>query len=209
LGSLFDEAESVDSEQVQSGADADSVGETVDPSAHVGDEDLIAPADLSLDLTDAESGGEPEPPVDILAPSVADAVPEPPAARFPGVERMVAPRVDFDDGFGARHSIRYDASSGQLVAYCGIHGRSCRKQRTTSASRTPGSGRPLGWLAAWLLAGHRSASRDEHFYDVDHTLASRVAGRALVAASDGGDVLAVFEAPRLDIDPEEPLEFQA
>jgi hypothetical protein len=60
-----------------------------------------------------------------------------------------------------------------------------------------------------LLAGHRSASRDKHFYDVDHTLASRVAGRALVAASDGGDVLAVFEAPRLDIDPEEPLEFQA
>ena len=108
---------------------------------------------------------------------------------------MVAPRVDFDDGFGARHSIRYDASSGQLVAYCGIHGRSCRKQRTTNASRKAGSGRPLGWLAAWLLAGHRSASR--------------VAGRALVAASDGGDVLAVFEAPRLDIDPEEPLEFQA
>ena len=209
LGSLFDEAESVDSEQVQSGADVDSVGETVDPSAHVGDEDVIAPADFSFDLTDAESGGEPEPPVDILAPSAADAVPEPPAARFPGVERMAAPRVDFGDGFGARHSIRYDASSGQLVAYCGIHGRSCRKQRTTNASRKPGSGRPLGWLAAWLLAGHQSASRDEHFYDVDHTLASRVAGRALVAASDGGDVLAVFEAPRLDIDPEEPLEFQA
>ena len=38
-----------------------------------------------------------------------------------------------------------------MCAYCAVHGEACRRTRAAYAGPKPGQGRPLGYLAAWLL----------------------------------------------------------
>jgi hypothetical protein len=119
------------------------------------------------------------------APAPSDSQGE--LARFPAMRVLV--------DVAAGHSLRYDIHSGQLIAYCGLHGAKCRLQRTTKSSAKAGSGRPIGFLVAWLGAAVNHSSRDEHFADREFSHEDRSIARDAFADIPGSPALLALESP--------------
>jgi hypothetical protein len=78
--------------------------------------------------------------------------------------------------------------------------RFCRKTRTSIAGKRQGSGKPLGFLTAWLLAqGFQTCSYD-HVHFTFPTLAERQAARALLRTVAGSAAVFAEEQPSTDPD---------
>lgn len=105
--------------------------------------------------------------------------------------------------------LTWDLEHGSIVwygrkcdfyAYCDDprHGgrKTCRKVRTSLAGHKPGQGRPLGYLAGWLLLHDAAPDRSAHFNHQKPTLEQRKAGRELLRASAEGRALLEQEAPK-------------
>lgn len=101
------------------------------------------------------------PPVDVPM-HVADPAPVDVAVAA-AVDVVAAPGAPVDRGMGEEIGVpggylRYYKKGNMIVAHCIRHGdRDCRLTRTCNASTAKGragQGRPLGLMAAWLLAAH-------------------------------------------------------
>ena len=151
-----------------------------------------------------EMAAPPSPLVPPPAPAAeAAAIPAPRAPGFHDGPRLAMPRVDWADG-GAMHSIRYNAIDGDMIAYCGHHGQMCRRTKTCKAGRKFGSGRPVGFLVAWLKA--HAADKASHCVaqPCDFIFEDRSAARAEFAALPGAQLLLNFERPPFDGEGDEP-----
>lgn len=132
----------------------------------------------------------------------------PPAA---GVRMQWGPRghgeatVEFPCG-----KITYWSSKGVFEAICRnpAHGK-CVLTRSAKARRNTEQrgGRPLGFLAAWLLKAEQAADKTEHWSQefMHSSLEDRVAGRTYIAVSDNGEDLLSKERAPVPNEPEEPL----
>lgn len=110
------------------------------------------------------------------------------------------------------HRISFYLARQEFYAVCGrgCHGKLCRKVRTSRGSQDThksAQGRPLGFLAAWLLGGASEAvdTADAHKWGVACTREERVAARARLAACPGAEGLMSYERARRDGEPEEPI----
>ena len=122
---------------------------------------LQHPTSLSLALATDEASMEPGmDPVGVAVqsgdgPRVLMPVPRP--GRRPGLPqegKLPHMRLDLTDAFGNACSLRYDHVDHAFIAYCGKHKDArCTATRTLNAGKRPGSGRPLGFVVAWLLCG--------------------------------------------------------
>lgn len=80
---------------------------------------------------------------------------------------------------------------GDFVAECKVPGHNrCTKTRKGQGASKMGptlTGRPLGFLSAWLLTGHIHSDRFEHYDDLATTFTheSRLSHRADLAAFEG------------------------
>ena len=73
---------------------------------------------------------------------------------------------------------KYNQSLGNCFAQCPLH-EGCVKSRTCRQGPRLGSGKPLGYLAAWALSASRFHSKEGHMrHRPSH--AERVEGRALL-----------------------------
>lgn len=111
----------------------------------------------------------------------------------------------FEDG-----AIRYlGDSKAALCAYCPVHGFRCRKTRTVNAGNRRGQGRPLGYLAAWLMHARRFPDQTAHaMRDASFTLAERQEARARLHGTVGTASLFHKERPRAVDEASEPESFQ-
>ena len=116
--------------------------------------------------------------------------------------------------------IRYYDKFKNFTAECRCVGHvKCIKTRTSTqaaamaTSKHPSvnmqaKGRPLGYLAAWLLDGSPHSSKAEHWLDVNEILATaydkRTAARTIIAASPQGRELLQYERPLRDHEANEP-----
>jgi hypothetical protein len=127
--------------------------------------------------------GEPPEPIPELPP--APPPPEPPDGlglpRSSGSGRDARTPIELVLEFPPYGEIRYNAKFCHMVAHCNVagHGKTCKKQRTTTAAKNhdlsvDGQGRPLGLLSAWLKDGRNHVSQFEH---------SRFSAPALILAS--------------------------
>ena len=106
--------------------------------------------------------------------------------------------------------ITYYAKGRRFVAHCTEterHGKLCRKQKFAYRSAsTPGQGRPLGYLMAWL----ENSNFDTHRAHIDETvytpLEIRAAARQRLHDTPGSEVLFACEAVRLDGESDEPID---
>ena len=104
-------------------------------------------------------------------------------------------------------------TSGYFDAVCSRpgHGPSCKMSRRGALLATESgpttTGRPLGFLMAWLMAGasaeDKAAHRAQHQFDVP--LSVRIDARVALMEIEGGPALAERERPRRDDEPVEPL----
>eukprot|EP00971_Amphidinium_carterae_P327595 6459024-Amphidinium_carterae.4 len=167
---------------------------------------LVATLDLYEEQDVAEQQGE-----HAREPEVVPPVPETQHERIPrSGPAMVAsgPRmhaeacVRFDFG-----KVSYHESKGSFEAVCTYPGhKQCVLTRTSKGRLTKNgktvSGRPVGFLAAWLLSADKYESKQEHWNKdawqehLDH--ATRKAARDQVKGLAGGDELLAME--RQDID---------
>lgn len=107
-------------------------------------------------------------------------------------------------------SIGYYVSKSAFEAVCDnpAHGR-CVATRTSSGRATgedgfPRSGRPLGFLAAWLQAGQGVGSKAEHWQLFDQPHSERVRLRSEFSTSGAFQTLLAHERARAEGEPEEP-----
>ena len=125
------------------------------------------------------------------------------------------PHVSLDVPGGA---ITWYMSSNLCYAYCDHedHGgrNACRKVRTMNPGRKMGQGKPLGFLLAWLWAGHepecRAAgihSRETHFSHCP-SLEQRAGARVYLQGLPAGIVLLQKEGGNPNGDLPEPVEFR-
>ena len=178
-----------------------------------------------VDLMVVAEAPEVDPELAVEAPAVPDGAPELPAVpdgapELPAIaggglapQGVGAADVSVDFGFG---NIRFYFSRLELVAQCAnpLHGIRCRLSRSVQGSGTAwrhGQGRPLGLMAAWLLAGQDDQLAIPTHADHVKTrtwpkpsLEDRVAARAAIAAHPAGAALIAAERPRRPGEPEEP-----
>ena len=125
------------------------------------------------------------------------------ACRYPVAGDAVA-SVDFFGG-----TIKYYAK-GDFVAYCAVHSDSAAKvacvlTRTARAGKKAAQGRPLGLLAAWIMAADEHDCKPEHckrcnFPPYD----DRCFARTALSAVTGADELFAYERPPREGEDEEP-----
>lgn len=146
----------------------------------------------------------------VAAPLVAQPPPPPPPlvplAR--GSRSRGEATVNFPMG-----RITFYESKGVFEAVCRnpLHGkcvltRTSRCRAGTEGSETPLGGRPLGFLAAWLLKAE-VGSKAEHWEPerMHNTLEERQAGRQVIRDAENGEALFAKERARGATEPEEPV----
>ena len=112
-------------------------------------------------------------------------------------------RLDFTDVFGNACSLRYDHVDHAFIAYCGKHKDArCTATRTLNAGKRPGSGRPLGFLVAWLLCGGDHSTKEQHIEMPVPSKMLRRAARNYLKAQPASPALFALEAPQEDEDNE-------
>ena len=99
-----------------------------------------------------------------------------------------------------------------LFAYCGVHGRNCRKTKTSNPGTKSGQGRPIGFLAAWLLRAseegcgvrdaHRDCANEQEFGSEE-----RSAGGHMFAGFPGSRIFLDLECPGAQEGEGEPPDF--
>ena len=195
-------------------AEADILHEEAGPTVDA--EDEIAVAELievvigvAPPAVPMGTKGDEEPPLPPPAgpPELVPALPEP--AADPAPPEMLAAlgpggaagnvRVDVEFG-----KITWYSYSGDFVAVCNCPVK-CRKHRTSKRrAGKAGSGRPLGFLMAWLEV----CCPVRNAYPVDEpTLEDREAGRASLMTCHGAEELFIRERLQEDGEAEEPLVF--
>ena len=170
----------------------DGRGDAVDPAASASGHSIGS--ELG-DITDVGSGDE--------APLVVPAAPLPPPLDVAPLEApLVAAgkvphmRVDFVDERGNAFSLRYDHVDNGFIGYCGAHaGAKCTSTRTANSGRKRGSGRPLGFMMAWMLSAHTFESKAEHKAAAVPSLEARKAARAFLRGIAGSAPMFEMEAP--------------
>ena len=200
-----------ESEDELAGAQPDG-GET-DMEEEEDADSVAAAAELFADMEEGDAtvavrpaaGGEPAAaaaraaaPAPSPAPADAAEAPEPPPAPAAPVARRARAgregpfgdtnRVDFGEGAGF---LVYYAAGDVIQAHCRVPGHGdCRRQRTVTSGRRRGQGRPLGHLAAWLLAGDQFANQAAHqARTFVPSLEKRQEARELLAVAEGADEL--------------------
>lgn len=144
-----------------------------------------------------------------VGPEGGDDAPPAPAVAIPAPARQSKATAEV---FFHGHRVAYYQGRQEFYAICSNerHGKLCRKARSARPSsdliRRSAQGRPLGYLAAWLLAPTRSpcVSADEHKWLAPCNHQQRVAAREALKQCDGADVLFAYERPLRPGEPEEP-----
>lgn len=175
-----------------------------------------------LHVADAHKEAQPSP--NAAQPSGSAVAPAPGAATAPLVEEAPPPPavvVHRGAGKGARSSatvtficpggsVSFYNSKHAFEAVCDnrSHGR-CVATRSCSGRGTgeggfPRSGRPVGFLAAWLGAGQGVETKADHWRLFDQPLAERVRVRGCIADTPSGRQLLACERPRAEGEPDEP-----
>lgn len=190
-------------------------------------EDLDAALAEVLEVYDEEASAEAVPLVPVVAPD-AEALVQPENAPAP--EEPAPPPAPKAEAGRQRRGVRGSATltfhvAGGSISYypsktafeavCNHpeHGR-CVVTRTSRAMagsrRGPESGRPVGFLAAWLAAGQSRASKQEHWatecFDRPH--AERAAFRVAIGGSAAGRTLLECERPAGPDEDLEPMNLQ-
>lgn len=105
-------------------------------------------------------------------------------------------------------TITFYEKGNYFVAECEVHGKSCKRTRTATASKMQkhsAQGRPLGFLAGFLMKCSASGSIEEHYKSaskLSHT--ERVAARAEFGQILGSARLLSMERPQMPGEGPEP-----
>ena len=140
--------------------------------------------------------------------------PEPPeerrqAPRRGPVARSTINRTVFAVPHGELHFYHL---TGKMAAFCGnrdsLHASDCRKQSSTTPGSKCRSGRPIGYLMAWLQKKDEFDNRASHIHLCVPSLEDRQQARAAFNALPRSATFAGFEhhKPRPS-DPDEPEQF--
>ena len=135
-----------------------------------------------------------------------DAAPRQDAARDPEAERqrhesLVVRRIAGGPNIGL---IRHQPQARSFFALCPRH-PGCIKTRTYNEGRHPGSGRPLGYLAAWLRVAEEHGEKSTHMAAKPaHSV--RVAARAQLAAEWNSEMFMALERGLRPNEADEPLD---
>ena len=127
--------------------------------------------------------------------------------------RGLGERVDFGDNIGY---IRFYPFTNRFEALCLRDGHTvirCRLTKYASESRgvgdqfNPAAGRPLGLMAAWLLADFAGLPHEHHnpFFLLSLSRQDRQDGRAYLDLLPGGKDILHFERPQRTGEPAEPI----
>ena len=116
--------------------------------------------------------------------------------------------------FGSYGRIAFHPAKGDFEATCCAEGHiRCRLTRRAIAGPRAGQGRPLGLIAAWLMAASDYSSKDEHkdvfVMALISDLENRKHGRSELAKVDGAQALFACERPLAPEEPDEPIVFDA
>ena len=138
-----------------------------------------APPDSPVGAPGAASSGDAYAPMPAMpAPLVVRAEP---AAKRPRREPSGVTRLPFENGV----LVHYE-SNNNFSAECHTCGGRCSLTRSAVASKKPGSGRPIGFLVAWLLRPElHIASRSRGAWERP-TFDERFLSRHIVLQSDEG-----------------------
>ena len=177
-----------------------SDSEASSTSARTWDEDPAVLEQLPVGGACVEEVGE-------VAPAVPVVIPRP-----RNVRGIVVPAVLFQSAGGAEYSIRYNTMTHALIAYCGVHGRNCRKTKTLNPGTKSGLGRPIGFLAAWLLRASEEdcETRDAHRdcgHEKEFGFEERSAARHMFAGLPGSRIFLDLECPGDEEGDGEPQDF--
>lgn len=84
--------------------------------------------------------------------------------------------------------------------------RTCNARGVVAETGAPRGGRPVGFLAAWLLKSGRAGSKAEHWSPpfLKSSLAERQTARDSVERKDNGPAMLLKERPTADGEPSEP-----
>lgn len=106
--------------------------------------------------------------------------------------------------------ISYYPSKNILEAVCRAPGhgkcvltRTVRARANTASDPVPKGGRPVGFLASWLLKAADTSSKNDHWANLSATLEERVAARNFVRQAPGGEGLLAAERTCAETEPEE------
>ena len=158
----------------------------------------------AVEVTALAAGGE----VAAAPAAAAEAAPVAPKAALP---RTRAPPMTTLD-LGELGKISYHNSKEAFECVCSQPGHiGCTLSRTSKGRRSANqvvAGRPLGFLACWMLFGGECASKEEHrdkkTWGDRFTLAERQVAREWLVAQPGSEALFAFERPQEEGEETEP-----
>ena len=144
-----------------------------------------------------------------VPPPRVPSVPAPPrkVSRPEGIQRSMENRVVLNiPGAGELH---YYRSTQQMHAFCALrnstHSSGCRKQMTCAPAKR-GTGRPLGFLIAWMRKAGECDSKHEHVHCCIPSLEERRKARELFNRMPEAAEWSSFEnAKDSPNDPDEPV----
>ena len=170
----------------------------------------------AIDIAEAEAVAHIADGADVVAPALpapAGAQDEQqenadqPIERPAGVARSTLNRTVFEvRGHGELH---YYHMTHQMVAFCALrndeHSDGCRKQMTT-APKSRGSGRPIGFLVSWLMQASEHNSKQSHVHCSKPTYEQRLEARKFFETLPHHERFAAFEKAKRANEDSEPRE---
>lgn len=122
-----------------------------------------------------------------------------------GVARSTINRDVFEvEAWGELH---YYHLTEQMVAFCSLRHSThpaCRKQMTTNPTRARSSGRPIGFLVAWLRSCGQHESKHARVHCALPTWQERVDARRYFMSLEGSEAFAKYEKDKNPRDDPEP-----
>lgn len=202
-------------EKILAELEANRIAEDKRSSSEVGDSSGYTSADYvsvpSEDIGSAESlvsCGSTPPSSDGDGGGVLDRQPHRPVIRDPGMARESLSLSAYREGQCVSSAcIRYNQSNQEFYAVCPVpsHGR-CIATRTVRSGVRPAQGRPLGFLAAWVLQAEGCTDKSEHLRRCRPSKEARRVARRALHHEDQAEVAATFvgyeRARRADEDSE-------
>lgn len=108
------------------------------------------------------------------------------------------------EGLGELH---YYANTESMTAFCHLrdtdHAHDCRKSMSANPVRR-GSGRPIGYLVAWLRLANQHTNRSSHVHSCVPTLRQRQEAREFFQTQKNWLPFASLERARKRGQPDEP-----